>query len=365
MKTSPTTTLAAVVVLASAWASSAATLRHASRSLVNTDLQPEVVAKILSNVQDEWISQAATFADCTTRLGEAKNCKDSQQSFGRSCSKVVDGIVQGSSGDQNRVREYMNLVCAQKSLTTVHHNHCLGLQQMIDGALQYNEYSNRMHFKSDDVCNKYWSTFADAEQKRAQAERAAQKEMLIKANELANKKRLEAEQKKQRDEADKKKFEAQRVAKEAKERAAKARKDAAEGLARKKAMAKAALKEAQERVAAAAFEAARAAQEHKEMQLEHEKAEEHLRNITMAHKAHTENSTNASVASTASLQNGQQAQNVVHFKINTVEAKHSLAAEAHADATKEKIVKQVVKEDVKKKDGIVKHIVKEDIKKKI
>jgi len=319
-----------------------------SRSFLTGGLQPEVVAQTLARVQDEWIVQAAAFADCHAMTGALGNCKGSQQSFGKSCAKVVDGIVQGSSGDQNMVGEYMNLVCAQKSLTAVHHDHCRGLQQAINGALQFNSYSNRMHFNSGELCNKFWSTFADSEQKRAKAERLQQKEMLIRANELAKKKRVEAAEKKRKEEIQEKALEEQRKAVEAKDRAAKARKEAVERLARRKAEAQAAKLEAQQKVAKAAFEAAKAAEEHHQRELEHEKAEAHLRNITMAHqKASMANASAHSVATPTPVV-AKQAHQIV--KAEVVLTPKVLVAQGTTKGSDHKEDVKAAKKESEKKD---------------
>jgi len=304
MKMTPMQCVAAFVAAVSTCVSPAAALSNSGQFFLSSEMRPEVAAKTLARVQDEWIVEAAAFADCQAKSGALGNCGGSQQSFGASCSKVVDAIVRGSSGDQNKVAEYMNSVCAQHSLSSVHHTHCLGLQHAIDGALQFNSYENRMRYNSGALCSKFWSTFAESEHKRAEAEqkqaeveRAKEKEMLIKANELAQKRRVEDDAKKQKEEVKQKLLIAQRKAMEAKDQAAKARKEAVERLARKKAAAQAAQKEAEEKVTKAALEAAKAAEEHRQRELEHAKAEENLRKITMAHqKANMANASTQSVA---------------------------------------------------------------------
>lgn len=270
------------------------TLGHAlrgGRTFLGDGLHPEVVASTLARVQEEWTAQAARYLECKDK-GGTDTCSTSQQTFGKSCGKVVDSIVQGSSGDQDRVREYMNVVCAQKALSSEHHEHCLELQKAIDGALQFNPFSNRLHFDSTKLCGGFWSKFVTAEGKRRVEQQKAEKEMLLKANEEAAK----AAEKQKHQEAQRKAIAEQKKAREAKEQAEQARKEASEESARKKAEAeslavaakaamerrKKAAEEAQERVRKAAAEAEEAAEEHKKRQLEHEKAQAQLRKITEA-----------------------------------------------------------------------------------
>jgi len=162
----------------------------------------------------------------------------------------------------------MQMVCGEKSLTLWHRDRCVDLKQAIDNALEFNAYSNRMHFNPAKLCGSFWSTFAESEKKRAAAEHVAQKEMLIRANEKAK----ALAEKRQRDEAQEKAAAAQREAIEAKQKAAQAKKEAADRLARKRVEAEALAVAAQLKVKQAALEAVKAAEEHRLRQLEHAQA---------------------------------------------------------------------------------------------
>lgn len=256
-------------------------------------LQPETVARTLAQVEDDWKTQAATFTECNAH-SEAMACRSTQQSFGKSCTTVVNAIVRGSSGDQDRISQYMDEVCAQKSLAAWHRGRCVDLQRAINGALRFTAYANREHFQSANLCENFWHSFVAAEQQRAEEERAArvkaQKEMLLRAN---ARKKAAAEEK------------AKEEARKAQQHAEEAREAAAVKLARKKAEAQAAhdkaealakaahekmqraaeehLKEAK-KAAAAAKAAEKAAEEHRQRQLEHAKAEERLKKLTREHQ---------------------------------------------------------------------------------
>merc|ERR1719345_238493 len=57
-----------------------------------SDMQPEVVARTLSEVEDEWKSQAASFAECNST--ETSECGGAPEQFSKSCSTVVSAVVQ-------------------------------------------------------------------------------------------------------------------------------------------------------------------------------------------------------------------------------------------------------------------------------
>jgi len=285
MKTYVMQSFVVIIVCISPWAVSASSRYHSSsagRDFLSAGLHPEVVSNTLARVEDEWKSQAAAFAECKETQGSNTACMKPQQDFSKSCITVVDAIVKGSSGDQNRARTYMDVVCGQRSLVGWHHERCVDLGRAIDSALQFNEFANRMNFKSAQLCSGFWSSFASAEQKRAKEEREAQKQMLLRANERAK----ALAEKRQQEEAHRQALDSQQRTLEAKEKVAKAKREAEEHLreiARKKAEAEVAAAAAQQKVTQAAHEAAKAAEEHRQKLAEHKKAEEHLRNITAVH----------------------------------------------------------------------------------
>lgn len=255
-------------------------------------MHPDVVAKTLARVEEEWKEQATIFTECNASL-EKSGCKDVPASFARSCATVVSAVVQGSSGKRGVASEYMANVCSQKTLASWQKLRCTDLADaIVNHAMTADSYANREKLDSAKLCGGFWSKFVEAERKREvqeAAERAArQKKEAEEA--AASKKRAEkaaaAARKKAQEEAraegerrakeearkarEAKEQEAKRKAAEAKARAA----EAAARLAQKKAEAEAIQKAAQQKLE----EASKAEKEHLQLQAEHQKAEEHLRN---------------------------------------------------------------------------------------
>lgn len=232
------------LALTLATASSANVLR--GQSVLENGMQPEVVARTLSNVQDEWRAQADVFAECsaTSNLPGASivNCADAPSSFGKSCGTVVTAIIQGSGGDKDVAKEYMADVCTQKSMSGWHQNQCNSLATAVRGSMSVDKYSNRVGFDSSKLCTGFWSKMVDGEKQRLDKEKAEHDAEEKKAAEEAaeDEKKAEEERKK---EADRKKVEeAERVKQEAQAKAV----EAAAKLAQKKAEA-AATQEAAEK----------------------------------------------------------------------------------------------------------------------
>merc|ERR1719473_271866 len=114
--------LSLVLALAAALpASSVLTFGGHARSFLGNGMQPEVVARTLSHVEEEWKAQAAVFAECNSTSGlegaTIVNCNDAPASFGKSCGTVVSAIVQGSGGDRDVAKEYMVDVCSQRIIS--------------------------------------------------------------------------------------------------------------------------------------------------------------------------------------------------------------------------------------------------------
>merc|ERR1719460_787240 len=154
--------------------SSAAVLR--GQFALGNGMQPEVVARTLSNVQDEWRAQADVFAECsaTSNLPGASivNCADAPSSFGKSCGTVVNAIIQGSGGDKDVAKEYMADVCTQKSMSGWHQSQCNNLAAAVRGSMSVDKYSNRMGFDSSKLCKSFWSKMVDGEKQRLDKEKA-------------------------------------------------------------------------------------------------------------------------------------------------------------------------------------------------
>jgi len=242
-----------------------------------SDMQPEVVARTLSEVEDEWKSQAASFAECNTT--ETSECGGAPEAFSKSCSTVVSAVVQASSGDRTSVKEYMNTVCGENELSGWHAERCTELASAVTDSMLDDNYENRENFNSGSLCTSFWSKFVVEEKARVEKERAereaAEKKAAEEAAEAAKKaaeEAAEAQKQKEKEEAEQKAADAKRQAEEAAAELA-AKKEEAEKQAEE---AKTKMEQAQ----AAAQEAAK-----------------HHREVVANNTAHT----NATVASNATV----------------------------------------------------------------
>lgn len=229
-----------------------------SKSFLGNGMQPEVVAKTLAHVEDEWKAQAAVFADCDSTSGlpgaSLVNCADAPTSFSKSCTTVVNAIIQGSGGDKDVTKEYMEDVCTQKSITGWHQVQCNTLSLAVRKAMTSDKYQNRESFGTAKLCKTLWGGKL-AEQKERVAKEAAEREAEEKkANEdAAVEQKNELEE--QLDQVSAKKAEdAAHKQEEAKAKAAEAKAQAAESaahVAKKKAEAEASAAAAKTKMAEA------------------------------------------------------------------------------------------------------------------
>jgi len=187
------------------------------QAFLGNGMQPEVVARTLSNVEDEWKAQAAVFAECASTDGlpgaSIVNCKDAPSSFGKSCNTVVSAIIQGSGGDKDVAKEYMDDVCSQKSISGWHQIQCNSLALAVRGAMSSDKYANRMGFDSVKLCGTHWTRFLDGEKQRMSQDKTDREAEEKKAADEAaeQEKQFEEDRKK---EADRKKVEEAEHAKE-------------------------------------------------------------------------------------------------------------------------------------------------------
>jgi len=201
--------------------------RDSTQGFLAADLRPDVAARLLVNVEDEWQSQATVFAECNSTQTD---CGNAPVSFTKSCGTVVGAVVKSSSGSKDSVVEYMNVVCQQAELQGWRQARCGELASAVANALSADDYENRENFQTDTLCKSYWSSFATREKERVEKERAEReaqeaKDAAVRAEE-AKKAAAEAEQ--QQKELERK--EAQEKAEEAKQKA----EEAAEDFAKKK-----------------------------------------------------------------------------------------------------------------------------------
>merc|ERR1740117_1578608 len=141
-------------------------MRGANVLAVHDRMRPEVVANTLVKVEDEWRKEAAQFTE---------GSKDAPESFAKSCSTVVSAVIQGSGGDRNVAKEYMNNVCGQKVLAGWHKQRCASLASRItEHAMLADNYANRQNLLPSKVCTSFWSVFVEAERTR-EADEAKEK----------------------------------------------------------------------------------------------------------------------------------------------------------------------------------------------
>lgn len=246
-------------------------LKHRGQGFLAADLQPDVVAHTLLSVEDQWLAQAAESA--------RSNSTVSSGAFQKSCSTVVTAIVQASSGDRKRVKEYMDTVCSQTQLQGWHQNRCQDLAVAVAGAMVYDQGGNREYVSSASVCTNFWSHFIVEEKTRAEQER-------VDAADHAKdeeSKRLQAEQEAAAIAADEKRRQETEDAEKKKEEAKQQAEEAAAQLAIKKAEAERQAAEAKQQLEEAQKVAEEAAKRHKEAVEKALAAANATRNFTTQH----------------------------------------------------------------------------------
>jgi len=163
--------LVASVAKAAAWG----TFRN-DRAFLGAEMQPEVVAKTLSHVEDEWKAQARAFIKCElseSNEAQIRDCDNTPSSFEKSCATVVSAVVKGSSGNPKVLVEYMGDVCRQKTMASWHQTSCAALADTINMKLTASHYDNRINFQARPVCDEFWAQFLVEQKKVHEQELAA------------------------------------------------------------------------------------------------------------------------------------------------------------------------------------------------
>lgn len=237
--------------------------------LLQSGMRPEVVAESFANVEDEWRSQAKTYAECAAANGT--DCSSSSHAFQKSCALVAHAMVAGSSGDNAVVTEYMGYVCNSTKLQGWKHEGCISFAASVDKIMSGDNYYNRNQLNVTGLCGAFWAKFSAEEKTREAVERAAR----------------EAEQKKREEEA----AEAAKVAAEAAAKAAEESKKADE--AKKAAEAKKNAEESAKKAEEAKAELEKKQKEAAELAAEAQKRKEAAEKAAEAH-AKLSNHTNKS-----------------------------------------------------------------------
>lgn len=182
------------VVIASASLLGAQALSHDALR-TKSALQPELAAKSLVAMEDEWQAEAGIFAECEVH-GETearKECVEATKHFKASCDKVVLAVVQGSSGDRDSVNQYMEEVCQQDVMQDWHKERCLGLASDVGSLMTADSFENRNMLRTADFCSKMWERVVAAEKGRAQEEANQEAQAAEEVKEEELKKQQEAE----------------------------------------------------------------------------------------------------------------------------------------------------------------------------
>jgi len=181
------------VCLAASVSTAAALGAFRNGNFLSASMQPEVVARTLAHVEDEWKAQAAIFAECTSTEDSIVDCAETPESFGKSCATVVHAIVQGSGGDPDVTKEYMNDVCAQKIITDWHRTSCVALSSAVTAKMSASSYENRANYQASKVCEGFWSRFVGEQREAAARKKEEEKKAAETAAEEAKQMKLKAE----------------------------------------------------------------------------------------------------------------------------------------------------------------------------
>jgi len=136
------------------------------RNFLGNAMQPEMVARTLSEVQNKWQDEATYFIRCELSESNAnaiKDCDSVPEKFSKSCATVVDAVVAGSGGDARVTKEYMVDVCSQPSLTAWRRDACVDLARDLTKTMSASTYENRFNLRSKAVCDEFWSNFLQSQ----------------------------------------------------------------------------------------------------------------------------------------------------------------------------------------------------------
>jgi len=145
-------------------------------SKTRADMQPDVVARTLSQVETEWSDEASEFLECNDTAAEGDEAKDcGPMEFKKSCPKVVNAIVQASNGDKTEVFDYMKTVCGQTVLGDWQQEECKTLSNSLTDFMTMDSNDNRVNFDGSKFCQKFWTVLAKEEADHTRAEREERK----------------------------------------------------------------------------------------------------------------------------------------------------------------------------------------------
>lgn len=193
-----------------------------ARGKMSSDMRPEVVSQLLSNVEKKWIQGRLMVFSNVTDEASAYTVMEG------SCLKVSSAIVAGSEGEKDKVVEYMQDVCgAEQSKEAPTPSMCTDFASGVTSVMTDDESFNRDTLDLKPFCKKFWdhtvNAAAQAEKQKLDAEEAKreeerkEKEEKLEAEEAAKRKEEEDVEKAKR--AEEKKDEDALKAKQAAEQA--------------------------------------------------------------------------------------------------------------------------------------------------
>mmetsp|Transcript_27405 Transcript_27405/g.59878 ORF Transcript_27405/g.59878 Transcript_27405/m.59878 type:complete len:346 (+) Transcript_27405:72-1109(+) len=220
-------------------------VRH-GREATAMDMRPDVVAKLFSTVEEQWVDGEAA----ALQRGSHEAFADAAMQ--NSCMKVAKAVVDGADGKRERVNEYMEAVCGQDLLSPATKEMCHRFSHDVALAMRGDESFNREELDLSGFCQSFLSgaVATAAAAKKAELDLEADKQAkAAEAEALAERK---AAYERSLKEAELQQAKAQKTAEEAQLKEAEATKAAQEEAAReeaqaqKKAAEEAALKKARE-----------------------------------------------------------------------------------------------------------------------
>jgi hypothetical protein len=175
-----------IIVLALSVIGAAAAIRGTGhKTELSTDMRPEVVSKLLSQVTEQWTMEFVS------TLSNSTNEPEAYSKMEKSCLTVSRSIIEGSDGDEDRVAEYMQEVCSRSS-----NKMCASFAKGMDDAMIGDANFNRNSLKLAQFCKTYWNadvkTAAQAKMEQMKAdEKAAADLRAAEEKEAAEKKAAE------------------------------------------------------------------------------------------------------------------------------------------------------------------------------
>jgi len=162
------TMLTTLVTAGAVISADAAVLTSRTSAFLAGGLRPTEVAKSLVAVEDEWMEQAGLFAQCQAPT----DCDRVPKAFEKSCDTVVQSVIFGSSGDSEKVKDYLDLVCSQDVLKGWRSETCVGLAETISVVMRENNFETRGSLQSAKVCTSFWSHILTEQKQRRASEEA-------------------------------------------------------------------------------------------------------------------------------------------------------------------------------------------------